>query len=351
MSFVFQARIHSIPLVQSPNEVEQLQENLQSMTLQLKQLEDANQAWQDYQQNQLIVLRDRLKLTDVDNASFDEIVQQIENRLNDLETVKQTKDSQTENDEQDDVANLTAKCAQLDEANRAWQTYHQTQVDSFRDKLQANLPIENNLSLDDIAQQILQHLQQTEEQNETSSNQINELNEQIDLLKQQTLLANTSVERTTFSPDVTKQIHNISPSINEHEQELQQLRQTVALLNEQCAQLDQANQAWQQYQQTQTEKFTNELQQHLPIDENITLDQFPQLIINQINKEREDFDEKYQAVVRENADVESLRESLTSKVNELNDELVMMKEAYDRLDQENQVMKNEVDSDRRSAGE
>ncbi len=59
---------------------------------------------------------------------------------------------------------MTAQCAQLDEANRAWQLYHQTELDKFRDKLQNNLPIENNLSLDDIAEHISAHLDQLQNQ-------------------------------------------------------------------------------------------------------------------------------------------------------------------------------------------
>lgn len=54
------------------------------MNIQLKQLNDANQAWQQYQQNQIELLRDRLNLTNIDNLSFDDIVQQIENRFNTL---------------------------------------------------------------------------------------------------------------------------------------------------------------------------------------------------------------------------------------------------------------------------
>jgi len=54
------------------------------MNIQLKQLDEANQAWQQYQQNHLNLLRDRLKLTDLDNSSSEDIVQQIENRFNDL---------------------------------------------------------------------------------------------------------------------------------------------------------------------------------------------------------------------------------------------------------------------------
>ena len=109
--------------------------------------------------------------------------------------------------------------------------------------------------------------------------------------------------------------------------------------------------ALQENQQSPVDLLRSQLDNCFSFDSNGSFDEILQQIVDQVTREREDFDEKYQALVKENADVESLRESLTSKVNALNDELVMMKEAYDRLDQENQVMKNEVDSDRRSAGE
>jgi len=67
---------------------------------------------------------------------------------------------------------LTAQCAQLDEANRAWQLYHQTELDKFRDKLQNSLPIENNLSLDDIAEHISAYLDQLQNQRESLVQQL-----------------------------------------------------------------------------------------------------------------------------------------------------------------------------------
>ena len=69
---------------QETEEIRQLKDQLASTNMQLKQLDEANRAWQQYQQNQLVLLNDRLKLTDVDNSSFEDIVQQIENRFNEL---------------------------------------------------------------------------------------------------------------------------------------------------------------------------------------------------------------------------------------------------------------------------
>lgn len=59
---------------------------------------------------------------------------------------------------------LTAQCAQLDEANRAWQQYHQNELDSFKEKLRQNLPIADGLSLDDAAHSIVAHLDQVKDE-------------------------------------------------------------------------------------------------------------------------------------------------------------------------------------------
>ena len=60
------------------------------MTIQCKQLDEANRVWQQYQQNQLMTLHDRFKLSNTDNFSFDGIVQQMENRFNDLQNECET---------------------------------------------------------------------------------------------------------------------------------------------------------------------------------------------------------------------------------------------------------------------
>lgn len=55
---------------------------------------------------------------------------------------------------------LIAQCGRLDEANRAWQQYHQDEFDSFRDKLRKNLPVDSSQSLGDAADAIIAHLNQ-----------------------------------------------------------------------------------------------------------------------------------------------------------------------------------------------
>ena len=59
----------------------------------------------------------------------------------------------------ENVVALTAQCAQLNEANYAWQQFHQSQLDAFQTTLQGWLPLEEISSFDQIAQVIIAHLQ------------------------------------------------------------------------------------------------------------------------------------------------------------------------------------------------
>ena len=86
---------------------------------------------------------------------------------------------------------------------------------------------------------------------------------------------------------------------------MRQLRETVASLTAQCAQLEEANRAWQLYQQSQTEMFRNTLQDYLPVDENLSLNQVAEQIIEQVIKEREDFDKKYGELEKLNSSLQS----------------------------------------------
>jgi hypothetical protein len=68
--------------------------------------------------------------------------------------------SDNEDELQQNLAILTIQCVQLDEANRAWQQFQQAQLDNFRNKLQNKLSIDQNLSFDEIAQLIINYLNQ-----------------------------------------------------------------------------------------------------------------------------------------------------------------------------------------------
>ena len=100
------------------------------------------------------------------------------------------------------------------------------------------------------------------------------------------------------------QVHSISPvrasPSPAHDQQLQQLRDNLDLLTSRCAQLDEANQAWQLYHQTQFTTFVNLMHDVLSIDDSSSLDQAAQHIIEQIVKERDDFHQRYAVLQQEN---------------------------------------------------
>ena len=274
---------------------------------------------------------------------------------------------------QENVASLTAQCAQLDQANRAWQSYQQAQADNFRSKLQEYLPIDEDTSFDQIPELIIEQLQKqpvpTEETLEnirqSYTNTVNELNQELSALK----AAYDQLEQRSNQPaqqssgngwdddwsqglkEVPLQTSSSSAGNEQNGDETEQLREDVARLTSQCAQLDEANRAWQSYQQTQKDAFRNTLQDCLAIDDNLSLDQIAQKIMEYINTERAASDEKYVALQSANSnlqseltnDLESIKESYTNTVNELNQELDGVKEAYEQLNSEKQSLIAELD--------
>jgi hypothetical protein len=89
----------------------------------------------------------------------------------------------------------------------------------------------------------------------------------------------------------------------EQEKELNQLRIDLAALTTQCAQLDEANRAWQQYQPAQLHHLQNKLQDYLPLYDNISFEELSQMILDLIIKEREDFNQRYQMLQKTNDDL------------------------------------------------
>jgi hypothetical protein len=53
---------------------------------------------------------------------------------------------------------LTSQCAQLDEANRAWQEFHQAQINTLCTKLNDWITIDASSSLEQIADQMIYHM-------------------------------------------------------------------------------------------------------------------------------------------------------------------------------------------------
>ena len=146
-------------------------------------------------------------------------------------------------------------------------------------------------------------------------------------------------------------VQSASPIVNEHDHELQQLRDNVALLTNQCTQLDEANRAWQLYQQTQLDNFRNTIHNSFPIDATSSLDQLAQQIVNQIIKEREDFTQRYHTLEQFNNNLQSGRIYPHEKIcisfvfylgsandletiNQLNQELLAMKHKNEQTNRE-----------------
>ncbi len=155
-------------------------------------------------------------------------------------------------------------------------------------------------------------------------------------------------------------------------------------LTAQCAQLDAANRGWQQYQQTQADNFRTKLQDYVPVDDNASFDEIAQQLVDQIVREREDVNARFQAIEKANDELrsgsfifisnslskvifsiestnnlEAIKQSYMNTINDLNQELLTMKDAYDELDKENQGLVDkpekrpaEVDQDQvlRTAG-
>lgn len=149
-------------------------------------------------------------------------------------------------------------------------------------------------------------------------------------------------------------------------EEIEELRKNLVSLT---AQLDETNRAWEEYQQTQIDIVRNQLQSCLSIDYNTSFDEIVQQIVDQVTKEREDFSEKYKEIEKANDELrsgnfllmiimslhlfyffaestnnlETIRQSYMNTVNELEQELLAMKEAYEQLDSEKQVLSSELE--------
>jgi len=101
------------------------------------------------------------------------------------------------------------------------------------------------------------------------------------------------------------------------------LNTTLTILSNRCAELDQANQAWQQFHQSQIENFQNILRDYIPLDGIISFDQAAQLIINEIDKQKEKEDELLD--IKERCrDLEHINKQLLTENEKLNDRSIVV---------------------------
>jgi hypothetical protein len=147
-----------------------------------------------------------------------------------------------------------------------------------------------------------------------------------------------------------------------------QLQEQINVLTAQCAQLDEANRAWQVYQQTQIDTFVDKLRAQVTLDSMTSFDQIADMIVNQIQSERDNHTEKYQLLEKVNSDhrsgnntslashdtiiftsivesataMEAMQHSYINAINELSEESLGSKEAYAQLEAENQNLKSQL---------
>ena len=86
------------------------------------------------------------------------------------------------------------------------------------------------------------------------------------------------------------------------EEEIQQLRDDLARLT---SQLDETKQAWQEHQQKQMDLLRNQFEDCLTIDYDRSFDEIVQQVVDQLMKERQDFNEKCEQLEKQNDDLRS----------------------------------------------
>ena len=70
------------------------------------------------------------------------------------------------------VVVLTDQCAQLEAANRAWQSYHEAQVASFRRKMGEHMLVDENVSLEGLGDQLIDELNKERHQSSQRLSQL-----------------------------------------------------------------------------------------------------------------------------------------------------------------------------------
>jgi len=91
------------------------------------------------------------------------------------------------------------------------------------------------------------------------------------------------------------------------------------------------------------DNFKTKLHDYLPIDEKTSFDDIAQQIVDQITKEREDFNEKYAELEKANDDLRAtnmqpIEQPSTENIDERNEELLNLKNQYEELEKINRQL-------------
>ncbi|CAF5118178.1 unnamed protein product, partial [Rotaria sp. Silwood1] len=155
-----------------------------------------------------------------------------------------------------DLTASSAHCLQLEEANRAWQQFHQNQLELFRHKLQDSIPLDDNFTLEQIAQQIFIHLQQLQN-NKDNTNQL-ETRQQLHCVSHYANSTIDSVQQQLTKSQLNESI--LSENLEQLNQKLLDVYQECEEFREHNAQLILSKQQLEQQLQEQQQQQIDELQ-------------------------------------------------------------------------------------------
>jgi phage host-nuclease inhibitor protein Gam len=225
------------------------------------------------------------------------------------------------------ILNLETTAESADSSNRS--SPDSQEISNLQEEIKS---LENQLKDSQSSIDLLKNnLQLITYENEQLKQQYNEIQEKYDLLIKDT------------------QNQTITPVQSSNIDEIQQLQTNLSLPTTQHSQLDEANHAWQQFHQNQLEHFRNKLQDYIPLDESISFHQVAQLIVDQIIKERKEFEKANHDLRTESKNnLDSIRESYVNTIKELNQELIDIKEQCQEFERINKqlLIENENLNDR-----
>ncbi|CAF3203995.1 unnamed protein product, partial [Rotaria sp. Silwood2] len=262
-----------------------------------------------------------------------------------------------------EISTLTNKCVELDEANCTWKQFQQAQLDNFRNKLHDYVILDKNISLDQTAQIIIDQIikdredfnQQYEILQKTNDELRSESENNLETIKQSYIntVNELNQELLIIKEELEKQTNNFNQQqfIESPEQSLEEvpLDTTTQNVENEIPSTDDNSLAWQQ---VLIEILRNELEDYLPIDYNASVNKIIQQIVEEIRKERENSNDRYEALEQINDqlrlesenNMESIRQSYINTVNELNEELLAMKEQCEQIDAEKQFLTNQLEN-------
>lgn len=114
-------------------------------------------------------------------------------------------------------------------------------------------------------------------------------------------------------------------------------------LVEQCTQLNSANQAWQEFYQTQVNIFIGKLSERFVIESNATLDQIAELIAYRFDQDHRDFNEKMESInkVLDEQLKEKLLHAREQFERELNEKQIVLDDLHQQLNESKQNIEHQ----------